>query len=156
MRRVDQALKKTAGVTLIELLLAVAILGLLAAIALPSYNRYVERAKVAATVADIVTIGMYIERYFSINGKLPTSLDQVGQGSMRDTWGNPYRYLSFEGIQGKGQMRKDRNLVPVNTDFDLYSMGADGRTTQPFTSAAGRDDIVRANNGRYVGLASEY
>jgi general secretion pathway protein G len=153
---VDHDLKNNAGITLIELLLAVAILGLLVAIALPSYNRYVERTKVAAAVTDITVAQLQIDAFYVDNNRLPTSLDEVGLGSMRDAWGNPYQYLSFEGVEGKGLMRKDRNLVPVNTDYDLYSMGADGRTTQPFTSAAGRDDIVRANNGRYVGLASDY
>jgi len=55
-----------------------------------------------------------------------------------------------------GQMRRDHFLVPVNTDFDLYSLGKDGRSQSPFTAAASQDDIVRANNGLYVGLVSEY
>jgi general secretion pathway protein G len=55
-----------------------------------------------------------------------------------------------------GQMRRDHFLVPVNTDFDLYSMGEDGRSQSPFTAKASQDDIVRANNGGYVGLVSEY
>lgn len=55
-----------------------------------------------------------------------------------------------------GQMRRDHFLVPVNTDFDLYSLGKDGRSQSPFTAADSQDDIVRANNGLYVGLVSEY
>ena len=55
-----------------------------------------------------------------------------------------------------GQMRRDHFLVPVNTDFDLYSLGKDGLSRSPFTAAASQDDIVRANNGLYVGLVSEY
>ena len=75
---------------------------------------------------------------------------------MLDPWGNAYVYLSFEGLRGLGRMRKDKNLVPVNSDFDLYSMGPDGRTALPFTAAASRDDIVRANDGGYVGKAENY
>jgi general secretion pathway protein G len=55
-----------------------------------------------------------------------------------------------------GKMRRDHFLVPVNTDFDLYSLGKDGLSQSPFTAAASQDDIVRANNGLYVGLVSEY
>lgn len=75
-----------------------------------------------------------------------------------DPWDNPYQFLNFDSLKGngKGGMRKDKNMVPVNTDYDLYSNGEDGRTNQTFTSQHGRDDIVRANNGGYVGLASEY
>lgn len=35
-------------------------------------------------------------------------------------------------------------------------MGADGASVSPLTAKSSRDDIVRANNGRFVGLASTY
>jgi len=80
---------------------------------------------------------------------------------IEDAWGNPYRYLKIAGqdLKGKGKgdkARKDHFMVPVNTDYDLYSMGPDGVSKPPFTAQASRDDIVRANDGRYVGPASEY
>ena len=53
-------------------------------------------------------------------------------------------------------MRKDKNLVPLNTDFDLYSKGPDGASQKPLNAEASRDDIVRANNGAYVGKAEDY
>jgi general secretion pathway protein G len=56
----------------------------------------------------------------------------------------------------KGKWRKDRFLVPLNSDYDLYSMGKDGCTVAPITAKASHDDILRANNGSYVGLASKY
>ncbi len=46
--------------------------------------------------------------------------------------------------------------MPINSDFDLYSMGPDGRSVSPLTSSLSRDDIVRANNGRFVGTAASY
>jgi general secretion pathway protein G len=55
-----------------------------------------------------------------------------------------------------GKVRRDHFLVPVNTDFDLYSLGEDGKSQSPFTAAASQDDIVRADNGRFVGLVSDY
>ena len=55
-----------------------------------------------------------------------------------------------------GKPRKDRFLVPVNSDFDLYSVGKDGRTAAPFTAKMSKDDVVRAMDGGYVGLASEF
>jgi len=73
-----------------------------------------------------------------------------------DPWGNPYQYLNFDTVKGVGSVRKDRFLVPLNTDYDLYSMGKDGKSQTPLTAAASHDDIVRANDGRYIGLASGY
>jgi general secretion pathway protein G len=47
-------------------------------------------------------------------------------------------------------------LVPVNSDYDLYSMGPDGDSKPPFTAKASRDDIVRASNGSWIGPVSEF
>lgn len=149
--------KQKKGFTLAELLLAVAVVGVLAAIAFPSYSKYVERMKITTAINDIVDLGVKIERFRTAsNGSLPASLAQLHGVPSADPWGNPYQYLSFEGLKGKGKMRKDKNLVPVNTDFDLYSMGKDGRSVGPFTAKASRDDVVRANDGGFVGLAADY
>jgi general secretion pathway protein G len=44
----------------------------------------------------------------------------------------------------------------LNTDYDLYSMGKDGKTKGPLTAKDSHDDVIRANDGRFIGLASEY
>jgi general secretion pathway protein G len=44
---------------------------------------------------------------------------------------------------------------PVNTDYDLFSMGKDGKYQKSFKDKTSRDDVVRAYEGRYVGLVSE-
>ena len=46
--------------------------------------------------------------------------------------------------------------VPLNTDYDLYSMGRDGKSKTPLTASESHDDIVRALDGEFVGLASEF
>jgi general secretion pathway protein G len=53
-------------------------------------------------------------------------------------------------------VRRDKNLVPINTDFDLYSVGKDGVTVSPLTAAQSRDDVVRANDGTFIGLGEDY
>ncbi len=55
-----------------------------------------------------------------------------------------------------GQARKDRFLVPLNSDYDLYSNGKDGDSKPPLNAKESHDDVVRANNGAYIGLASQY
>ncbi|MBX3607987.1 MAG: prepilin-type N-terminal cleavage/methylation domain-containing protein [Piscinibacter sp.] len=142
------------GMTLIELVITVAIVALIAAIAGPSYSRHVNRGRVAQATADIKRIEMSMERFMTDRGRFPTNLAEAGI-TLTDPWGNPYRYLNMTGAS-VGQVRKDHSLHPLNTDYDLYSMGADGRTASPLTAQASRDDIVRARNGSYVGLASNY
>lgn len=75
-----------------------------------------------------------------------------------DPWGNPYQYLNIAngGNRIRGRVRKDRNLVPLNTDFDIYSMGPDGESRPPLTARHSWDDIVRASNGSFIGIASDY
>jgi general secretion pathway protein G len=87
---------------------------------------------------------------------LPNSLAEVGYGNHRDPWGNPYQYLNLATLKGNGKARKNQFLVPLNSDYDLYSMGKDGDSVSPLKAAASRDDILRANDGAFVGLAATY
>ena len=54
------------------------------------------------------------------------------------------------------QPRKDRFLHPINSDYDLYSMGKDGESVGPLTAKKSHDDVIRANDGSFVGLAVEF
>ena len=144
------------GFTVIEILIAIAILLTIAAIAVPNYLDALERARLARAVGDIRTIGNAVQAYQIINQQYPDTLDQVGYGDHLDSWGQPYQYLNFAGAKGKGAMRKDRFLVPINSSFDLYSMGKDGNSVPPLTARASRDDVIWANDGGFIGLASDY
>jgi general secretion pathway protein G len=53
-------------------------------------------------------------------------------------------------------MRKDRNLVPINSEFDLYSKGKDGDSRPPLPAKPSRDDVLIARDGAYVGLAKDF
>ena len=152
----QRRLRSCAGITLLELMFAVAIVGILLAVALPSYARYVARANTAAAIADIAKIHLAIQTYVLNHDAPPPDLAAIGKAGMLDPWDRPYEYLSFDGLKGKGKMRKDKNLVPINTEYDLYSVGPDGDSVPPLTAKPSRDDIVMANNGGFIGLASDY
>ncbi len=149
--------KKYCGFTLVELMLALVIAGILATIALNSYSTYHDRLKISQAKNDILLIEMLIERFYTVNARHPESLgDLTEPAPLLDPWGNAYQYLNITTTKGKGKVRKDHNLVPLNTDYDLYSAGKDGKSVSPLTAKASRDDIIRANNGGFVGLASDY
>ncbi len=57
---------------------------------------------------------------------------------------------------GVGGARKDRFLVPINSDFDIYSMGKDKDTVAPLNPPKSHDDIIRASDGGFYGLAKNF
>ena len=144
--------------TLIELMVVIAIVSILAAIAVPSFAAYRERAMIAVCITDIGTIGKEISAFAIASGRFPDTLAEAGWGGKMDPWGNPYQYLKIDGAAKsvKGKARKDRFLVPINTDFDLYSMGPDGLSVGPLTAPQSQDDIIRASDGSFIGRASHF
>ncbi|MGD2139656.1 MAG: prepilin-type cleavage/methylation domain-containing protein [Burkholderiales bacterium] len=143
--------------TMVELVIALLMVGIIAAVAIPMYNDYIERTKIAQVKSDIADMDSLIAQFQSDNlGQFPNSLADIGKAGLLDPWGNPYKYLNLSTMNGNGQVRKDKNLVPINSDYDLYSSGKDGASQGPLTAPVSRDDIVRASNGRFVGLASDY
>ncbi len=150
------------GFTLIELMIVIAMVCTLAGIAMPAYIIYIDKAKVALAKSEIILIEKEIITFVLENDRYPDDLSEIGLQDMLDPYGNPYQYQRSTYIDKNGkvkkakQCRKDHNLVPVNTDFDLYSMGKDGESVAPFTAKKSRDDIVRANNGQFIGIVSAY
>ncbi|MGD2014782.1 MAG: prepilin-type N-terminal cleavage/methylation domain-containing protein [Desulfobacterales bacterium] len=148
-----------AGFTLIELMIAIAIVGLLASIAVPNYIKYKDKARLEVAMIDVRMIEKKISIYEVENGELPDDLSEIGMDKVLDPWGRPYNYLKIRGNDGKGKKfkpRKDHSLHPINTDYDLFSVGKDGKSTAPLTAKISQDDIIRANNGGYFGLVSNY
>jgi general secretion pathway protein G len=148
--------KLLGGFTLIELLAVITVLGTLTSVAIPAYQGYIEKARIARAIAELRIIQMEIEASQLDKNELPDALDDIGRGNLLDPWKNHYQYLNFANVKGKGNMRKDRFQVPLNTDYDLYSMGKDGKTASPLTAENSHDDIIRANDGKFIGLASQY
>ncbi len=142
------------GMTLLELMIAVGVVALLATLAFPAYNDYRDRTRTAAIVNDFSAIEIALNARRADTGQWPASLAEIGW-TRTDPWGQPYEYLALSNAN-RGQARKDRNLVPINTDFDLYSVGPDGRSAPPLTAAHSRDDTIRAANGRFIGRAEDF
>lgn len=118
------------GFTLVELLVVLAILGLLAAIAAPRVIKYLGGAKTSTAEIQIENLSGVLDLYRLELGRYPSDEEglralfdkpaqaETWQGpyiksadSLVDPWGKPYLYRS-PGQHG---------------DFDLYTLGADGR-----------------------------
>lgn len=223
-----------AGFTLLELLIAVAIVTVLASLAIPQYQASVTIARSAKAKAELKLISTEIQVFLGVEGRLPLSLVEIGRADRLDPWGQPYVYLNLatgtgdnlqyavdqgvldpsavasgggggggsgraraalNAIQaaserrvdrggdpipalerltnliGSGQMsagaaarfstvddvmpvrRVDGFLFPINTDFELFSLGPNRTSAQELLSIEGRDDVIRAQNGGFFGIA---
>ncbi|PKN11553.1 MAG: hypothetical protein CVU69_11785 [Deltaproteobacteria bacterium HGW-Deltaproteobacteria-4] len=137
-----------AGFTMIELLVVVAILGTLAILSIPTYNEFVSRAKNGRAKQDVRVLEREIIGYFLETESLPITLGDINRGDLKDPWGNPYVYSNTP--------TRNRFDINLNTDFDIFSMGADGVTDPVVSSAAGKDDLVRGADGAFLGFGEDW
>lgn len=137
-------------------MVVLAIIAVLAVVAFPKYADYQERVRIAQAIVDVKDIDVKLQHYRLDNRALPDDLAPIRMAGKLDPWGRPYQYTNLTDINGKSKARKDKNLVPINSDFDLYSLGRDGASSPALTAKPSRDDIVRAADGRFVGLAQDF
>ena len=145
------------GYTLLELMIVIVLVAILTTGAYVSYSAFTERARIARAIADLGEIHLAIQKHLTDeNGDYPAALAELGVENLVDPWGNPYQYLVVEGLADNGAVRKDKDSVPVNQRYDIYSMGKDGGTATPLTSTLGADDVVMAGDGSYFGLGKDF
>lgn len=140
--------RRTAGFTLIEIMVVVIIIGLLAAVVVPQFLGRVDDARISKTKQDIQAMDTALTMFKLDNFKFPTT-DQGLEALVakpadpgirnwrsggylkrvnKDPWGNDYQYV-FPGTHG---------------EYDLYSLGADGQPGGEETNA----DIGNWNLGQ--------
>lgn len=150
--------RKSNGMTLVEVLIVMAILAILASISSFVYLGYVDRAKMYAAINSISMLSTELTSYGMDTGVYPQSLAAIGRDGPVDPWGNTFEYVNIMngGANIKSKARKDKFLVPINSDFDLYSKGPNGESVPSLNAKKSKDDIIRANDGQYIGLAGGF
>ena len=150
--------QRSKGFGLLDMVVTMVVAAMLVSLAIPTYDMFVTRAKVSAAIGDISKLSLAVESFrLNNNDRIPLTLEETGVVVPLDPWGQPYEFLNIPAAGGGvGALRKDGQLNPLNTDFDLYSVGRDGESAGPLSAEQSRDDIVRANNGAFIGLGEDY
>lgn len=154
-RRRVPARSRVLGFTLIEVMIAIVLVGIFAGLAIPGYQSYRNKANQRLTAQQIATMQVRIKSFYDDNNTYPASLAAAGLGDMKDAWGRPYQYYNI-AQNNIGGARKDKNLNPINTDYDLYSKGPDGVTQSQLDNRDSVDDVVRARNGAFIGVSADF
>lgn len=66
-----QVIRKQGGFTLIEVMIVVAILGILAALAVPQYQTFTTRAKISEGLVLLGPVKLAVAEYYALHGRLP-------------------------------------------------------------------------------------
>jgi len=146
----------------------IAVLAALTMIGMLLYSHFIDKARNTRAIAEIRVLEKEILEFWHANDRLPDSLAELGRAAMLDPWKTPYQYVNFDttsggeeirrttGKKGKGKGKGSGKSSLLNEDFDLFSMGKDRMSATDLSDASSQDDIVRADDGSYTGLASEY
>lgn len=131
--RLRRGADRQGGITLLELMIVLVIVGILATVAFPSYKAYVDRAKRAEAKALLMEAAARMERYFFDNNQYTTTATNLGYGSASPQSAEGNYSLSI-AAGGTGSINTSYALtaapVAPHNDPDCGNLTLDSRGAQ--------------------------
>ncbi|OAJ69379.1 hypothetical protein A7976_01965 [Methylobacillus sp. MM3] len=110
--------KAQQGFTLIELMIVVAIVGILAALALPAYQDYIVRSKVSEGLARGAEAKTSVAEFFSANARFPTNTSSAGFNSAASGYTRSVKWVNTAGSE-KIEITLASSISSNNTSYGL-------------------------------------
>ncbi|HFC6951640.1 TPA: pilin, partial [Neisseria meningitidis] len=105
------------GFTLIELMIVIAIVGILAAVALPAYQDYTARAQMSEALTLAEGQKSAVVEYYSDNGTFPNSNTSAGIAASNEIKGKYVASVKVEGNASVASITATMNSSNVNKDI---------------------------------------
>ena len=132
------------GFTLIELLIVVAIIGIIAAIAIPNLLNAIDRGKQKRTMADMRSIGTAVESYAVDNNVYPVA----ASAATLKTLVEPVYIKTMPTADG---WNNTFQVTAATTQYTIYSMGKDGSGSTCTTGTTNLfNDEICFINGQFL------
>jgi type II secretion system protein G len=132
------------GFTLIELLIVVAIIGIIAAIAIPNLLNAIDRGKQKRTMADMRSIGTAVESYAVDNNVYPTA----ASAAILSTLVAPVYIKTMPLLDG---WNNTFQVSSATTQYTIYSQGKDGSGNNCATGTTSTfNDEICFINGQFA------
>ncbi len=130
------------GFTLVELMITVAILAILAAVAIPAYSNYVNRAKQSDAIIGLKAAQMAQEQFYSENNRYANTIDILpgfSDGTVDDSYAKGEYHFSASAVPAGGSTSASFKIVAISStlndrwkiDQSMINPEADTNSTYP-------------------------
>ncbi|MEI8664208.1 pilin [Pseudoalteromonas sp. B28] len=133
---------KTKGFTLIELMVVVSMIGILAAIALPQYSKYLQRAELVDPLAMAAAIREDVTVYYLENRRFPASNEQAGVPASKFLIGNRVTGITVDNGAIHISLGNKASQPLQNTVLTFRPAVVTGSPTSPIAWLCGFDEAV--------------
>lgn len=131
------------GFTLIELMIVIAIVGILAVVALPAYQDYTARAQVSEAIVLAEGQKAAVAEYYATNGQFPTTNEQAGVAAAANITG---KYVAKVEVGGSGIITATMKSSGVNSDIQNKTVALKPNVAVATTTGSG----TGSSNGAFT------